>query len=112
MSTLQVVTDRVVKQFAVKKPNQAFDPGTIDTILTLVKDIIATFRDFCGESPSGVVAIANKPSWLQERRLTMKVRREMGWRAFRQHGDDVIDALKETGTTLTADEVEALYNEV
>lgn len=110
--TLEKVVKSATDSFASRKGNQAFDPAMIDVFLSLIMDLVSMFRDVCGLEFSKAADVAQKPSLLATIRLRFKVRRELGWQEWRNHGEDVVAAVLDAGKTCKAETMRDLYNEV
>jgi hypothetical protein len=89
----------------------ALDPATIITFLQLILSLVGQFKD-CGKNPAAVVASSKNPGLFQKILLRRAIRDDLGNKEFRQHGNDIIDALLATGKDVTEADVVELYKEV
>ena len=112
MSTFDKVVSDAGSHFAARNPNQAFDPAIIVMIAELVSQMVGILQDNCGEDPLEASRKVSNPSRLQKRLLKWRIRRTMGFRAYRKHGADVYYALLKTGKGIDAQAMSDLYDEV
>lgn len=77
----------------------------------LVTQVMQWFQN-CQASRDDGMEMMRNPSRRQERVLRRRVRRSLGLRDYLDHGNDVLEALKQTGKTVTEEEYDELHDEV
>ena len=92
--------------------NVALSPALLLLIADIVSGLIPIIRDRCRKNAEEVSHMAAESSWLEKRALSRRVRREMGIRAYREHGHTVTDAILRTGAEATTEEVAMLLESV
>lgn len=105
------IRDRAVSNFAARNPGRAVDPASFAVLLELIMQLIAAFQD-CKKEPEDAVAMVSKPTWLQRRVLTLKVKRELGRRGWRNHGRDTVAALLQTGREIHVEEMRDAFDDM
>lgn len=86
----------------------ALDPSFILVIVDLINQIITAFKN-CKKSPAEVHAEMRSPGPWQRLALRSLVRNQMGFREFRQNGDEVMEALLKTGREVGLDDVQRVW---
>ena len=109
--SLHSVSNKAVSHFTKRNGNRVFDISFLDVIFDLVNQLFGAFQG-CGQDAGDTLGIVNRPNRRQVRRLRMKVRRELGWRDYRVHGDKVTGALLDAGRDVTREEIEEIFSEV
>lgn len=104
------IKDRAVGYLAGKNPNAAFDPAMIFVIIEVIMELLGSFEN-CGQSPEEAAAISKNPSRLQVRVVKRITRREMGRRAYRANGRDVVESILYAGKGTSAEEIREAYRE-
>lgn len=89
----------------------ALDPATIMTFAELIMQLMAKFKE-CKASPTSATQQMKNPGFFHKITLRRTVRDELGSQAFRQHGEDIVEALLDTGNKVTAEDVNSLYKEL
>lgn len=108
MSTLKKMSERLAtKAF---QGNEALDPATILTFAEIIAELIAKIQE-CKAAKAAHQSFKN-PGLFERIVLRNTVRDRLGNKAFRTHGQKVVDGLLALGDEVTQAEVEALYNEV
>ena len=87
-----------------------FDPITAIKMGKIALDVFRTVRK-CRKA-NQVKETAYNPQRRDQVILKRVVRKHLGWRGFRQNGQDVIKSLLKTGQGLTEEEIEGLYKQV
>jgi hypothetical protein len=109
--------DDVAKKAAVNYANKtgdkqaALDPATIFTFIGIIRDVIELLKGCKKDENSGVESVKN-PGPFQRIALRRHVKNELGSKEFRKHGEQVLDALYDTGKTISREDMVALYKEV
>ena len=106
-----------LKNRAVAKLNKNgevfIDPATITLIGGIVIEIIKALKECRNADTEYATKIAHDPSWIDHWRVYRATRRKMGWRSYRRNGgSEVVQAILDSGKTVTPDELEAAYKEV
>lgn len=94
--SVKVLQDMSVDNFTEQNEGKAFDPAIITVIGDLVMAILEYFAT-CRRDDDDAFEIARKPSRFQRWIMKSRIRRHMGWRAYRKHGREVYRALRRTG---------------
>ena len=89
----------------------ALDPATIMTFAQLIMEAIAKFKE-CKTSPGNAVQQMKSPGLFQRIQLRRTVKDAIGNSAFRQHGDNLVEALLDTGSKVSVEDVNNLYKEL
>ena len=110
MSAIQAVQDATVSNFATQKAGAQFDPTIILVIAEMVLSLLEALKS-CRD-PQGATEIANDPTWLQRRYVSLRVRREIGRNAFRSDGEEIVEAILKTGKDLDQNLMEQVYAEL
>jgi len=92
--------------------NVALSAGLMLLIVEIVAGLIPLIRDRCRKTPDEVSYMANEPSRLESIALRRRIRREMGFREYRRHGQEVTAAILKTGAEATSEEVACLLESV
>ncbi len=87
-----------------------FDPTIILLIMELIAGFLPTIMELCNKEPEDVISMAAKPTGLQQRILRMRVRRNMGRRAFRDGGDEIVNSLLVTTSDAKPEEILEIYD--
>jgi len=102
---------RTKDHFGELKEGQAFDPTIILVIAEIIIELITQLQESCAEEdPVGALKIVKTPTRLGRFVLNRQVRRNLGYREFRQNGRDVAKALLRTGSEMTLADMEGVYN--
>ena len=88
----------------------ALDLATISSFLAMILELVSTFKN-CKSTPAQAAKVSNSPNVFQRVTLRRVVRDTLG-DDFRNHGQEVISALLETGNTLKETDFVSLYKEV
>lgn len=107
---LNTATNNVVNNFASANGQtaDALDPAIITLIGQLIPQVLQVFNN-CIQARMAKNAAA-KPSVIQKAALNMTVRRNIGWLAFRQHGNEISTALLKSASETSDDELIELAN--
>jgi len=110
LSTLQ---DRAVSK---AQGQEVFvDPATILLIGKIIQEVIGIIKR-CREARQGdmdVEEVAHNPGWRGARQVYRTTRRRMGWRSYRRNGgDEIVQAVLDTGRETTGEELEMAFLEV
>lgn len=110
---LEQLTDRAADHFGDLKGNEQFDPTVIMVLAELIMQAVEAFRTYCNpDDPAGAAMAAQSPTRMQKWWMRRQVRRKLGWREYRQHGRDVMEALMRTGRELSAEDMEEAYDDL
>lgn len=90
--------------------SSAFDVS----IITMIGEMIISLIERCREnnSPQAVATSANKPGFLQRLAVRRSVRQRLSRAQFRAYGNDMIEAVLDTGAEADQQEVLELISEV
>ena len=108
---ISTMVDRAKGSLADNNPNAAFDPASIGMIFEIIKGLIEAFQN-CRKDEAEAVAMSKNPSRLQRRMVKNRVRREIGRRAYREQGPDMVQAVLDSGADTNVAEMKAAYDEV
>lgn len=109
--------DEVAKKAAISYSEKsgdkqaALDPATIFTFIGIVRDVITLIKECRSNANDGVQTVKN-PGPFQRIALRRHVKNELGVREFRKHGEQILDALYDTGKTISISDMIELYKEV
>lgn len=103
--------DRAVNNFTAKNPTAAFDPASAILIVDLIMQFIQMFQD-CKKDADEAVEHAKDPTFLMKRIVHLRTRRELGRKAYKEHGRDMAEAIIEAGGDVTLEEMVAAYDEI
>ena len=120
MSTLNKLAAKAAQEYAGVSGNAqaAIDPATIVTFITLIMDIIKQIKECRDKKAAAAAANANavqtvkSPGVFQRMRLRKHVKDSMSKKDFRDHGEQVIQSLLQTGSKSSKEEIEGLLKEV
>ena len=106
------LADNVVSKFVAKKGDgYEFYPAIILVIIEVITQIIEAWQN-CRKEPEQAAAMVQNPTWLQDRVLRIRLRRELGWREYRENGEELTVALLEVGNETTAEALAEAFEEV
>lgn len=108
MSALETQAKKLANH--ITKGNEAFDPSMIPVFVDLIMQLIDQIR--ACKTPSEVQEVAKNPGLFQKILVRNAVRKNLGTKGFRAHGDEVIAALYKMGANASVKEIEDLYEEV
>jgi hypothetical protein len=91
--------------------NKTFDPVTIAIVLSIIYSVFKLFQE-CRKTPDEVVEVSANPTLLQRRFLHRKLWRELDYNTRKNDGDQIFNAMLETGKELTAEDVLEANNEI
>lgn len=109
MSKINEVAADIVK--SVDTGNELSATDWIGTVMTVIQNVTALMQS-CGLSPAQAANIGQKPSFIQKRILTNSVRRALGWKHFRTHGSDMVNAIIVKGGKMNEVDWSNIFEEV
>jgi len=110
MTKIEDIAQNVVSNFT--NQNEALDPATITAIITLITQVITAIQTCKPKTPAHAADMVRKPGLFARLTLRGIVRDNMSRADFRQHGEEVINALLKTGASLTDQEVADLLAKI
>lgn len=105
---LQQFSRKVAKN--LPEAQAQFDPTIILLIMELIAEFLPVIMELCNKEPEDVVSMAAEPTFLQRRILRMRVRRNMGRKAFRDGGDEIVNSLLVTTSNAKPEEISEIYD--
>lgn len=87
----------------------AIDPAIFGAIIQLLPQLLQIFQN-CQKG--NVPAAARNPGFLTQRIVKNQVRRHLGLREYRRHGDKLVQAIFEAASDATPSEIEQLYDDL
>lgn len=110
--SLQSVSSKVIDNYKIGDKEAAFDPSMIFTIMDIITSLIGNFKN-CKKTPSDALKSSKNPNFWEKQVARRAVRQHLGgFKAMRREGENLVEALVKTGSELTLEEVNSLYNEV
>jgi hypothetical protein len=89
----------------------AFDPSWILLFAEIITEIFGMFES-CGQDEEAAAKVCQNPSRVQKTLLRLRVRRSMGLRTSMRGVGQMVDAIEETGKTVTVEDVQLALQEV
>jgi len=107
MKNIEAIANKVATN--LETPNAAIDPATITAIITLITQIINAIKG-CKTKPAAAADMIRKPGIFARITLRGIVRESMSRADFKDHGEEIINALHKTGANLTDEEIKDLLS--
>lgn len=105
------LTDKIHNNLNKQSGGATFDPVTIAIVLSVIYSVFKLFQA-CRKTPDEVVESAKDPTILQRRFLRRKLWRELDYDTRKSSGDQIYNAMLETGKELTIEDVLEADNQI
>lgn len=110
---IQEISQQVTENYVSgldEKDGYSISPATIMLIATIVTEVVKVWKE-CKKKKEDAVKMATSPSRFERLALRSICVRTIGAREYRRSGDKLMEALLNTGKTLTPETVQEMYDE-
>lgn len=115
MSVIKQLASDAYDELIKSSGDVAIDPAFWDQLLEFIRELVSILNDcglFARKPTEELVSVCRQPTRLQEWRMAWRLRRITPAEVYREHGEQILSAVKSVGSGMTTEKLEAAFAEL